>query len=149
MGLLNHQNVAETRLTAVLQDAVQLAETGVLAAFDTLQRRDGADDGLGDSCRLQGFALHVVVFHGDDVWLDNNHRRVLTVNAFNQVAAQRGFTRTGLADNRQKATVAGGLEQRFTHVADIRRGEHIVRALHGFIGKRVTEKAKRFFGCWK
>ncbi|VAM35450.1 Uncharacterised protein [Enterobacter hormaechei] len=149
MGLLNHQNVAEACLAAVLQDAVQLAETGVLAAFDTLQWRDGADDGLGDSCCLQGFTLHVVVFHGDDVWLDNNHWRVLAVDAFNQVAAQRGFTRTGLADNRQKATVAGGLEQCLTHVADIRRGEHIVRALHGFIGKRVTEKAKRFFGCWK
>ena len=33
--------------------------------------------------------------------------------------------------------------------ADIRRGEHIVRALHGFISERVTEKAERFFGCWK
>ena len=141
--------MAETRLAAVLQNAVQLAETGVLAAFDAFQWRYGADDGFGDSCRLEGFALHIIVFHGDDVWLYDNHRRVLTVNAFNQVAAQRGFTRAGLADNRQKATVAGSLEQRLTHVADIRRGEHIVRALHGFIGERVTEKAKRFFSCWK
>ncbi|SRA03906.1 Uncharacterised protein [Escherichia coli] len=128
---------------------MQLAKAGVLTASDAFQWCDGTDNGFGNSCCLQGFPFHIVVFHSDDVWLDNNYRRILAVNTFSQVAAQRGFTRTGLTDDGHKPTMTGCLVQRLTHVANVRGGEHIIRTLHGFIGERVTEKTKRFFGCWK
>ncbi|GCO71800.1 hypothetical protein ExPCM32_04943 [Escherichia coli] len=149
VGLLNHQNVAEPRLAAVFQDAMQLAKAGVLTASDAFQWCDGTDNGFGNRCCLQGFPFHIVVFHSDDVWLDNNHRRILAVDTFSQVTAQRGFTRTGLTDDGHKPTMTGCLVQRLTHVANVRSGEHIIRTLHGFVGERVTEKTKRFFGCWK
>ncbi|MGK3503204.1 AAA family ATPase, partial [Escherichia coli] len=42
---------------------------------------------FGNRCCLQGFPFHIVVFHSDDVWLDNNYRRILAVDTFSQVAA--------------------------------------------------------------
>ena len=141
MCLLNHQHMFVARLRALLQGAVDLAETCFRIAVGSGAGRYSFQDGGGNVRGFQGFALHIVVFHRQHIRFDGDNLPAITVDAVLQVFAQGGLARAAFADHRHKAAVAGRLQHCLAHIAHIGSHIHIFRAAD-FVIERVAAQAE-------
>ena len=139
--LFDYQHMFVARLRALLQGAVDLAETCFRIAVGAGAGRYGFQDGGGNVRGFKGFTLHIVVFHRQHIRFDGDDLPAFAVDAVLQVFAQGGLARAALADYRHKAAVAGRLKHCLAHIAHIRGHIHVLRRSN-LIVERVAYQAE-------